>query len=418
MAAPSRTPAPTTPTRRGVLLGGAAAAGLLATSAAPAAAAARSTVPSRTSVTRGYAFLAERFDQYGSGTQLRVPRSYQGGYFSTPTFDFVSSFAYDDALVVLAWLAGGAAADLQRATVLGDALLYAQANDPLRDGRTRASYQPDPFVTADGTPQIGSPAANTGNQAWVGLALARLFAVTRQQRFLDGALRSATWIQERTFDGVRAPFGYTGGRDGNDVAYAFKATEHNIDVGAFFTMLATLTGDSAWSARARTAFAFVASQQDPGDGHVWTGTDPDGTTTNRFPIPADVQTWAYLATGDPRYSASLTWVFANLTASDAGFTGSSYSDADVSKVWFEGSAHLALAVRARGATGDAQRYADLMASAERAQATAANGDGRGLVAASSDGLDTGFGDLYYASLHTGATAWYLMAAKGYNPFRL
>jgi hypothetical protein len=59
-----------------------------------------------------------------------------------------------------------------------------------------------------------------------------------------------------------------------------------------------------------------------------------------------------------------------------------------------------------------------MNNIQKAQATAANGDRQGVVAASSDGLDTGFGDLYYASLHTGATAWYLMAAKGYNPFRL
>ena len=40
------------------------------------------------------------------------------------------------------------------------------------------------------------------------------------------------------------------------------------------------------------------------------------------------------------------------------------------------------------------------------------------MATSTDGLDSGFGDLYYASLHTGATAWYLLAAAGDNPFSL
>ena len=40
------------------------------------------------------------------------------------------------------------------------------------------------------------------------------------------------------------------------------------------------------------------------------------------------------------------------------------------------------------------------------------------VATSTYGLDSGFGDLYYASLHTGATAWYLLAAAGDNPFVL
>ena len=62
--------------------------------------------------------------------------------------------------------------------------------------------------------------------------------------------------------------------------------------------------------------------------------------------------------------------------------------------------------------------ADLFHSIETAQKQEPNGDGRGIVAASSDGLDTGFGDLYYASLHTGATAWFLLAATDTNPFQL
>jgi hypothetical protein len=40
------------------------------------------------------------------------------------------------------------------------------------------------------------------------------------------------------------------------------------------------------------------------------------------------------------------------------------------------------------------------------------------VSASSDGLDTGYGDYYYANLHTGATAWYILAAAPANPFVL
>jgi hypothetical protein len=403
--------------RRTLLRGtGAGVALLLGTQGLAPTAASAATVPTTQSITRAYSFLASTFDQYGSGTTLRVPQSYTGGYFAT--INFVSSFAYDDALVILAWLSNRTSVDLQRATVLGDTLLYAQANDPYGDGRTRASYQPNPFITGNGSPYIGSPASNSGNQAWVGLALARLYAVTRQPRFLQGALRLATWIQNTSFDGVHAPYGYTGGRDGDNVSYTFKASEHNIDIGAFFTMLADLTGDSVWRTRAQVAFSFVAAMQNGTTGHVWTGTNPDGTSTNFTPIPADVQTWAYLATGDVRYSPAVTWVINNLMTTNAGFTGSSYSDADTTKVWFEGSAQLALAVRARGAAGDSTRYANFMNNIQKAQANAANGDRQGVVAASSDGLDTGFGDLYYASLHTGATAWYLMAAKGYNPFRL
>ncbi|MBT0769075.1 hypothetical protein KIH74_09070 [Kineosporia sp. J2-2] len=412
------------PSRRHLMLGGGAALAAGALYPATASAATSTTTSATTSaatdpsVRKAYAFLADKFDEYGSGTALRVPRSYTGGFFETPTWTFVSSFAYDDALVILAWLASGTTDDVRRATILGDTLLYAQAHDPIGDGRTRASYQPDSFTTLTGSLDIGSPAAFTGNQAWVGMAFAQLYARTGRRRFLEGALLEADWIQDKTYDADRAPYGYTGGRTADDQPNTFKATEHNIDVGAFFTMLARLTGKQVWRARAQVAFSFVAAMQDPASGHTWTGTDPDGVTTNRTPIPEDTQTWAYLATLDRRYSRSVDWVLSNLSTTDAGVSGVSYSDTDVSKVWLEGTGHLALTLKARGAQGDARLAARLLANIERAQATTPNGDGRGIPSASSDGLDTGFGDLYYASLHTGATAWYLMAAKGWNPFRL
>jgi hypothetical protein len=368
-----------------------------------------------------YLFLDGRVDEYGTGDRLRLPRSYAGGFFTTPTFDFVSSFAYDDALVILAYLGRGSRADVRRATVLGDALLFVQAHDPIGDGRTRASYQPDTFP-ATGTPSgdldIGSPAAYTGNQCWVGMAFARLYAVTRQPRFLAGAVRLGEWILANASDTTRAPHGFTGGRSADDQPIAFKSTEHNIDATGFFTQLATLTRDPAWAAQAAIARSFVEAMQDPADGHLWTGTDPDGVTINRTVVPEDVHTWAYLATLDPRYSRSLDWVIEELTAVDGPYTGPSYSDTDTSKVWFEGSGHLALCLRIRRAPGDRARTVELFRSIAVAQAEQPNGDGRGVVSASSDGLDTGFGDIYYASLHTGATAWFLLAATLTNPFRL
>ncbi|WP_181420595.1 hypothetical protein [Curtobacterium sp. MCPF17_046] len=423
--------------RRGVVLGGAAAVAAAAVafgtpgiaSAAPARAASAATAghhPGRPVSSRirsrdlAYDYLDLRMDEYGTGTAPRLPRSYSGGYFATLPSEFVSSFAYDDSLMVLAWLARRRRGDVQRATALGDALLALQAADPIGDGRTRASYQPDSFPVADPPRPIdvGSPASYTGNQSWVGMAFCRLYAVTRQRRFLDGALRLGTWIETNARDDVRRPAGYTGGRNANDQPITYKSTEHNIDVTGFFTQLAQLTGDRTWARRAALAESFVRAMQDPTDGHLWTGTDPDGTTINRTPIPEDVQTWAYLATLDRRYSPSVTWVLDHLTAHDGPYTGPSFSDTDVSKVWFEGSGHLALALEARGARGDRARAAQILDSVQLAQATEPNGDGKGIVSASSDGLDTGFGDLYYASLHTGATAWYLLALTRSNPFRL
>lgn len=366
------------------------------------------------SATLAYEFLDGRVDEYCSGDGLCLPRSYQGGFFTTPDRDFTSSFLYDDALIIIAYAARGLPDDVRRARAVGDAMLFVQQHDPTYDdGRTRVSYEP--AALRAGRVEIAGPGAFTGNQAWVGMALARLYDVTGEQKYLDGALRLGDWIEENTADTVRAPFGYTGGQDGRGVSFTFKSTEHNIDVLAFFTQLARLTGLSVWSDRAEVAADFVEAMQDA-DGHLSTGTDIDGSTINPSPIPEDPQTWSFLATGDDRYGAALDWTTRELRATDGPYQGTSFSDADVSRVWFEGSGHLALALRQRDAPGDAEHVDGLLSSIELAQRTAVNGDGKGIVAASSDGLDTGFGDKYYASLHTGATAWYLLAVTGSNPF--
>lgn len=367
------------------------------------------------SVALAYEFLDTRVDQFCDGAGHCLPRSYEGGFFTTPSWDFTPSFVYDDALVIIAYTARGLPDDLRRARAIGDTLLFVQENDPIGDGRTRASYEPHGI--REGRVEITGPGSFTGNQAWVGLALARLAHATGDSRYLDGALRVGQWIQDNTADMLRAPYGYTGGQLEDGTSLTWKSTEHNSDVSGFFTQLAQLTGDPVWSDRAAVAADFVAAMQSA-DGHVDTGTGLDGSTINTRPIPLDAQTWSSLATGDPRYGAALDWTLANLIATDGPYTGPSISEVDVSKAWFEGSGHLALALTLRDGPGDADRAETLLSSIRLAQRDAPNGDGKGIVATSNDGLDSGFGDLYYASLHTGATAWYLLAAAGDNPFTL
>ncbi|QNA91576.1 MULTISPECIES: hypothetical protein [unclassified Microbacterium] len=367
------------------------------------------------SVALAYEFLDARVDEFCDGAGRCLPRSYQGGFFTTPSWDFTPSFVYDDALVVIAYTARGRPDDLRRARAIGDTLLFVQQNDPIGDGRTRASYEPHGI--RQGRVEITGPGTFTGNQAWVGLALARLAHATGDPRYLDGAVRVGQWIQDNTADMDRAPFGYTGGQLEDGTSLTWKSTEHNADITGFFTQLAQLTGDAVWAERAAVAAGFVAAMQSA-DGHVNTGTGLDGSTINTRPIPLDGQTWSALATGDPRYGAALDWTLAHLIATDGPYTGPSISEVDVSKAWFEGSGHLALALTLRGGAGDDGQVESLLRSIRLAQRDAPNGDGKGIVATSNDGLDSGFGDLYYASLHTGATAWYLLAASGANPFTL
>ncbi|MEV7121708.1 ricin-type beta-trefoil lectin domain protein [Kitasatospora griseola] len=377
------------------------------------------------SVPRAYSFLAGAQDRYAGGSTLRVPQSYTGGHFAPgdefgPT-GYQASFTYDNALIIAAYLQNPSGDNVGRAVALGDSLLYAQAHDITPDGRLRASYEPDPFVTPTGV-YVGGFSVYTGNMAWAGMAFARLYSVTGEGRFLDGAVRVGNWIQNNAADS-RGVGGYTGGLRNDDqtgqtmIPITWKATEHNIDTGAFFAMLARITGDQGWKQRSENAFRFVASMQ-ADDGRLWTGTGLDGVTQNRDTVPEDIQTWSYLATLDPRYSVSVDWAATNLAATDGQFAGVSFGRTDTSKVWFEGTAHLLAAYNTRTAPGDADRAAALTSTLLAAQHGAPNTDGNGIVAASHDGLTTGEGDIYYASLHTGATAWYLLAVQGGNPFRL
>ena len=144
-------------------------------------------------------------DAYPDHGTIRLAQSYtdQAGLFST-------AFTYDNALAILAHLA--VPAGESRAVALGDALLYAQAHDPVYDdGRLRQAYnvgpytfydgspQPDGFVKADGTANVGTQFGFTGtavgDMAWAGIALGALAGRTGERRFLTGAVRIGEWIE-------------------------------------------------------------------------------------------------------------------------------------------------------------------------------------------------------------------------------
>ncbi|MFF4633451.1 Tat pathway signal sequence domain protein [Streptomyces griseorubiginosus] len=409
---------------------------------------------------RARAFLAATMDAYPDHGTIRLTQSYsdQAGLFST-------AFTYDNALTILAHLAspGGGS----RAVALGDALLYAQTHDPVHDdGRLRQAYnvgpytfydgspQPDGFVRADGTANVGTQFGFTGtavgDMAWAGVALAALAGRTGQRRFLTGAVRIGEWIERvgRTDEPLG---GYKFGVDGADVKLPFTSTEHNTDLVGLFGRLARLTGDRVWRERRARARAFVEKMWEPKGGFFYTGTN-DGVTVNRSPIPEDTQTWTHLALASPAHARSLDWAASELAVRDTAgrpnstvpagqsYEGVTFSSAslladesapiaagqprpDRNGVWFEGTAHLALALRERGRAGDDQRARRLLGSIERAQDLLGAGQTvggtelparSGIVSASSP-LDTGFGFGYYPYRHTGATAWYLLAAARANP---
>jgi hypothetical protein len=373
--------------------------------------AARGVVSSH-SVSKAYEFLRLMMDKYARGSTTRLVQSFDGG----PLEGFRDAVTYDDALFVDAMLAQGASGDVARAKVVGNAFLYVQAHDKARDGRLRAAYAPTP-LRDPGDIKVDDNTSDVGNMAWVGQALVQLYAKTADRSYLNGALAIARWLQQNTYD-TRGQGGYTGGYTARGKKIEWKSTEHNIDIYAFFTMLATESGRNEWTAHAAWAKRFVAAMWYPRAGRFFVGTLDNGVTPNKPFKPEDVNSWSYLAFANRQWAAAPSWDLKHLAVSKGGFSGVSFCSGDRSGVWFEGTAHLADALELRNELGDKAQAQTYISDVAYAQISGPNNDGLGIIAASINGLRDCDGDKYYASLHVGATAWYILAVGGVNPFLL
>jgi hypothetical protein len=454
----------------GVGMGAIATAGLAPLALSPTAhAAARIPDPPNpeASIKDAFTFQDTMMDAYATGDTIRLIQSYsdQSGLLST-------AMTYDNAVSIHAYLLRGENDDRARAEVLGNGLIYAQANNfPIADGRFAQGY----FVntpTSDGA--YITPAAfpfyfyttAVGNQAWAGMALAQLYRSTGQSKYLTSALLAANWIVNNTYNTLGAG-GYSFGTNINQYNQSVpstngKSTEHNIDTYAFFTMLDELThhgnagNGSSWSSLAQHALSFVLAMYNATGGYFYTGTLGDQITINPYPIPEDCQTWSYLALLDNRYNHTIDWALANLQTTDtASATNSSLTGSetvtgmvfdsaslaptlpgcDPHAVWLEGTSHTVAALIARAIAGggsigarfkDIETALNFLSNCRTAQGELGSGQtvnsqpiplGEGLVASTSV-MDTGFGYTYGPSLHIGATGWYLIAALGGNPFHL
>ena len=437
-------------------------------------------------VARAYRYLDVVQDAYLKGAEPRLLQSY-----NNESGLMTAAFVYDNALAMLAYLANPTVANVRRARLIGDAFLWIQANDEaFSDGRVRQAYAAGPMLFYGGGPYFpglkredgkaaflwpfGFGGSSTGDMAWTGLALAQLYADTRVRKYLDGAVALGAWIADKP-----SPYafgGYHGGLQADGVTpQKWCSTEHNIDVYAFFTLLAKLTRDRRWATRAEIAAGFVRGMWNADERFLWTGTlggnpGEDPNLINTSNIPEDVQSWSGLAMGDRRYDPSLNWVTANLWNNDGGtdtelppgvrvsgvtfssqakaLTGT-ISGSDVpnhrNAVWLEGNGHTALALLTRKGTGDRGVAKRLLGETVVAQRKVGAGqtvgltadpqggrlsdpgaggtwtgtplpDRSGIVAASS-AFDTGFGFGYFQRQHVGATAWFLMAAQNFNPYR-
>jgi len=344
------------------------------------------------------------------------------------------AFTYDNAAALLAFLAAG---ELGRARLIADALVYVQNHDRYySDGRIRNAYQGGDLSLARGWMPNGKSGSarlpgwwdaaerswredrnmvgsSAGNMAWAMLALLSYYEVCGGEEYLAAAQKMGEWIEKNCCD-ARGAGGYTAGREGwepSPTKLTYKSTEHNLDLYAAFERLHELTRNPVWHCRAEHARRFVRAMWDGQEGKFWTGTGDDGATIFREVVPLDVQAWALLALKERGLSYVKGLRYAQARCSDgAGY----HFNADSDGVWFEGTAHMALAYSQAQQPDKRNAVLAFLLSAQDVSG--------GLAAADRDAISTGFylqdGTpwLYYRRLHVGATAWLVLAATNTNPF--
>ncbi|KJK14390.1 hypothetical protein UB46_38805 [Burkholderiaceae bacterium 16] len=339
-----------------------------------------------------------------------------------------AAFVYDNALAGVALVACHRVGDARR---IADAMAAASARDRhYHVGRLRNAYRagalpagPAPLPGWWDTPsqrwfedayQAGTA---TGNVAWAALMLLAVYDATHERRYLDSASAMMGWVDATLFD-AGPPGGFIGGYFGEEptpTRQAWKSTEHNVDVYAAFSWLARVSNDPRWPAAARRARGFVEAMWQPREGRFMIGTREDGRTLNSGPSALDAVLWPLIAIPDAPmdWRRGLDW-----TRERHGVKGGYGFNANPDGVWTEGTGQAALVLRASSRAQDAAPLWPLLLS-QRAPS--------GLLYATPEqrirtGLSIGptstTEDFYYYHLpHLGATAWAVLAAAAWNPFR-
>lgn len=358
---------------------------------------------------------------------------------STQAFDTVLrnvAFTYDNALALIAFVNSQ---NWERAKLLADAFVHALTHDRYyTDGRLRNAYQAGDLIVPPGWKPNGRDetarlpgwwdaaqghwvederfvGTDTGNMAWALIALLNYYEARGGDAYLTAAITLGNWIEAHARDS-RGAGGYTGGYVGWEPTPAkvfWKSTEHNLDLYVAFERLSQITQQREWHTRAEAARTFVEAMWNAPEGYYWTGVLTDGVSINQQAIPLDAQTWALLAFGpNERTHLAIDFAQSHHHATLGAYSGFDF-DTDQDMPWSEGTGQMSVVYQQLGNQVQAAVYLDEL---HKVQTTAPNHNGFGIVAAPADGLTTGFGWQYYNRLHVGATAWYLLACNGFNPY--
>jgi len=307
---------------------------------------------------------------------------------------------------------------------------------------------------------------SVGDTAWTIIALAALFDKTGDDRYRKAAVRFGQWVRDFCRRPGDASPGFTGGTEGwprKDVkdpdktgldpvkkrmkfqtAAEYRSTEMNLDLAVAMYHLARITGDKSWEADCASARQFVLGKfSQAGQSrirHFLAGEAPDPknpggkwvANENPDQLPLDTNSWSVLALGrTPETEEGIRWAEdqCRVDKGAGGFSGFSFSPADTTGVWTEGTGQMTVAYWLLGAQDKAEQY---LKELERIQAASPDG---GAVAATRDGLFTGFyvhiasedqskGEdksesakwRYFSQNHLAALAWLIFAELKWNPY--
>ena len=344
-----------------------------------------------------------------------------------------AAYTYDNALAAMAFLSGGME---EEAAKILDAFVYAVENDRAAGRkRIRNAYAagdisampgwesgarlPGWYDKEDGKwyedrYQAGS---NTGNSAYAAMALLQYYNRYGKKRYLQAARDISDWVLDNCRDGED---GFTAGFDGWEegdppVVYPFtyKSIEHNIDAFAVFTALYGATGEEKYYEAAQSARRFILSMYNEEKGCFMTGTLEDGITPSESVTVLDAQVWNALALGDSfrDYEKALDLV-ERMKTPEGGYPFC--RENRNGGWWAEGTAFTALMLRERG---DIAGYGEAMEALSGIQL-----DSGLFPAATNDHLSTGIELFdgspweYSTDPHIAPTAWFVMAAGGFNPY--
>ena len=349
-----------------------------------------------------------------------------------------AAFTYDNALAGMAFISEGMQPEAQQVmdafvyAVQNDRALRAAAGGPMRLRNAYAAgdisafpgwesgaklpgwYDNETGEWYEDRYQVGS---NVGNTSYAAMALMQYYKAYGGEQYLQTARSLMDWVIEDCSDGGD---GFVGGFDGwhegdPPVVYPFtyKSIEHNIDAYAVFSALYKVTGESKYREAADSALRFIESMYDEEQGLFMTGTLDDGVTPNKSVIVLDAQVWCQMALGDAfePYKSALDVV--DKMRSPEGAYPFCLENKN-GGWWAEGTAYTALMYRVIDKSEEYRQAMDALASIQLENGL--------FPAATVDNLSTGM-DLfdgspweYSTDAHIAPTAWFVMAANGFNPY--